>query len=83
MDFNPATRFLFITLQATDNYYTLKEEPYNPVLPSYEECVKMDKHYFASLHTPSKSRSFLPDTLGLGSAVGLVIRFKSRCFVKN
>jgi hypothetical protein len=35
MDFNTPTRFLFITLQATDNYYTLKEDPYNPVLKYY------------------------------------------------
>ncbi|XP_023329775.1 uncharacterized protein LOC111702350 isoform X2 [Eurytemora carolleeae] len=37
-------------IQYTDDYYTLKKEPYNPVLPTYEEVVFLDKNDLANIH---------------------------------
>jgi len=37
-------------VQYTDDYYTLKKEGYNPALPTYDECVAIDKKDLACLH---------------------------------
>lgn len=43
-----------VYIKYTDDYYTLKKEPYNPVLPTYEEVVFLDKNDLANIHLNGK-----------------------------